>query len=437
MKTIPFSPTVVEIPNASGSAAFVKDSASVFREDYDTAPSKVNDTIEFMPWGADNEMPYNILNLIESDETVQTCLQWNAQMTYGSGLRYNSEAADKKTQQAVADWLDNNNLASYFLGVANDIKCWGFAVSVIILDKAGKNIARLIRKEAIYCRFAPVNRSGIIDKVYYAQWRNIVSAKDIEVIPALDERCPLADLRSRIAKNTRDKKFAIVTRIPTVDSTYYPIPYWASLLKGKWYNIKQLISTAKEAKLRNTAPIKYLIEISEKYFQRIFAAEGITDFEKQKERVKQAKDEIVDFLSGVENSGKTLFSTFYTPPTGQEVHDVKITRIDAAKEGGDWSTDVQEAVNMICFTMQVHSNLVGSVPGKSQSNNSGSDKRELYTIAQALQKPTHDILYTVQRVVIRFNGWKNVFPEVPFIQLTTLDEKSDAKVVKIDEGGEE
>lgn len=40
---------------------------------------------------------------------------------------------------------------------------------------------------------------------------------------------------------------------------------------------------------------------------------------------------------------------------------------------------------MMCFTMRVHSNLVGSVPGKSKTNNSGSDKRELYTIAQALQ----------------------------------------------------
>lgn len=46
---------------------------------------------------------------------------------------------------------------------------------------------------------------------------------------------------------------------------------------------------------------------------------------------------------------------------------------------------------MMCFTMRVHSNLVGSVPGKSQTNNSGSDKRELYTIAQALQKLYHDL----------------------------------------------
>jgi hypothetical protein len=143
----------------------------------------------------------------------------------------------------------------------------------------------------------------------------------------------------------------------------------------------------------------------------------------------QEKQSILDFLTGAENSGKAWFSTFYITPDGKEQHDVVINKIDDSKEGGDWSTDIQEAVNMFCFTMRVHSNLVGSVPGKSQSNNSGSDKRELYTIAQALQKPYHDLLFTVHRIIIRFNGWKGVVPDCPFIQLTTLDEHADAKQV--------
>ena len=75
-----------------------------------------------------------------------------------------------------------------------------------------------------------------------------------------------------------------------------------------------------------------------------------------------------------------LFSTFYVSPNGEEQHDVVINKIETDKEGGDWATDIVEAINMMCFTMRVHSNLVGSVPGKSQTNNSGSDKRELYTI---------------------------------------------------------
>ena len=102
---------------------------------------------------------------------------------------------------------------------------------------------------------------------------------------------------------------------------------------------------------------------------------------------------IINFLTGMENSGKVLFSTFYVSPNGEEQHDVVINKIETDKEGGDWATDIVEAINMMCFTMRVHSNLVGSVPGKSQTNNSGSDKRELYTIAQALQKPYHDLLF--------------------------------------------
>lgn len=82
--------------------------------------------------------------------------------------------------------------------------------------------------------------------------------------------------------------------------------------------------------------------------------------------------------------------------------------------------------------MRVHSNLVGSVPGKAQTNNSGSDKRELYTIAQALQKPYHDLLFTVHRIIIKFNAWQGVTVDVPFIQLTTLDSHRDAEPVKVE-----
>ena len=92
------------------------------------------------------------------------------------------------------------------------------------------------------------------------------------------------------------------------------------------------------------------------------------------ERVNQEKQRIIDFLTGAENAGKAWFSSFGVNPNGEENHDVLIKRIDDAKEGGDWETDIQEAINVICFTMRVHSNLVGSVPGKSQSNNSGSDR---------------------------------------------------------------
>lgn len=422
--------SVEVLPGAKASVAFTVDSGKVFREDGEIVPVTLSNGIQYMPWGADNQMPYHVLSMIENDETLSTCQIFNAEVCYGNGLIYNTDACSQTVRNEVEDFLLCNNMATYFLGVCQDFKHFGWCVSVIILDKEGKHIVSLHRKEACYCRFTPANKHGVIENVLYGNWKkSLTSVSDVEVIPLLSLDCPWHDLQDRLKRKTHLRKFAVVSRVPTPDSTYYPIPYYASLFRGKWYNIKQLIGMAKEAKLKNSAPIKYHIEVSDKYWTNLFKRERITDTRKMQERINEEKRKIIDFLTGAENSGKALFSTFYVSPNGEEQHEVVINRIEQDKEGGDWSTDIQEAVNMFCFTMRVHSNLVGSVPGKSQSNNSGSDKRELYTIAQALQKPYHDLLFTVHRIIMKFNKWEGAFPECPFIQLTTLDEKRDAKTV--------
>ena len=436
--------SVEEIPDLKASAAFIVNSSEVFKEQVDTRPVKIDEGYEYMPWGADNEMPYRILELIDSDETLSTCQLFNAEVCYGSGLVYDTSAAKRKVQLEVEDYLMDNDLASYFLGVCQDLKYFAFAVSIIILNGDGSRIVRIIRKEACYCRFAPAQKDGRIPYILYANWRKSISSKaDVEKIELLDYHSPWADLQERmhptnkshstlhIPHSTNVRKFAIISRVPTPDSTYYPIPYYGALFKGHWYNIKKLIGMAKEAKLKNSAPIKYHIEIANRFWDGIFKAEGITDRKKQMERIVEEKEKIINFLTGMENSGKVLFSTFYMSPDGKEQHDVVINKVETDKEGGDWSTDIIEAVNMVCFTMRVHSNLVGSVPGKAQTNNSGSDKRELYTIAQALQKPYHDLLFTVHRIIIKYNNWEGVYPDCPFIQLTTLDENRDAKQVSV------
>lgn len=422
--------SVENLPTMKARAVFQVNSASVFKEDIDILPVSISDKLKYMPWGGDNNMPYDILQLIEDDETLSTCQIFNAEVCYGSGLVYNCNDADNVTREQVQEFLMDNDLASYFLGACQDLKHFGFAVSVVILSNDATKIVRVVRKEACYCRFAPADKYGRIPQVLYANWRKCVTdEKQVEAIELLDMAAPWHDLKQRIANRTKCRKFAVLSRVPTPDSTYYPIPHYASLFRGKWYNIKQLIGIAKESKLKNSAPIKYQIEISQKYWESIFRAEGITDRRKQQKRIVEEKQAILDFLTGAENSGKAWFSTFYITPDGKEQHDVVIHKIEDSKEGGDWSTDIQEAVNMICFTMRVHSNLVGSVPGKAQTNNSGSDKRELYTIAHALQKPYHDLLFNVHRIIIRFNGWRGVRPDSPFIQLTTLDEHADAKKV--------
>ena len=148
------------LPNAKASAAFMVDSGKVFREDTDITPVVISESLSYIPWGADNQMPFDILNLIESDETLSTCQMFNAEVCYGSGLIYNTDKSTVKTKEQVDDFFLENNIAGYYLGVCQDFKHFAFCVSVIILNAEGNKVVRLARKEACYCRFTPGQQAG-------------------------------------------------------------------------------------------------------------------------------------------------------------------------------------------------------------------------------------------------------------------------------------
>lgn len=159
-------------------------------------------------------MPFDILDLTEKDETLATCQCFNAEVCYGSGLRYNTCIASASIKNEVEEFLLDNDLASYFLGVSQDFKHFGFAVSVLILNEDGTEVVSLKRKEACYSRFAPADASGKIPKILYANWRKVVSShSDIEVIDLLDPASPWRDLQDKLAKESKIRKFAVASHV--------------------------------------------------------------------------------------------------------------------------------------------------------------------------------------------------------------------------------
>lgn len=165
-------------------------------------PTIVDDTLSYIPWGGDNQMPFDLLTLVEKDETLATCQCFNAEVCYGSGLQYClAECQESRVKSEVEDFLLDNDLAAYFLGICQDFKHFGFAVSVLILNEDGSRIVRLLRKEACYCRFTPADKHGRISKILYANWRKPISARaDIEEIDLLDPTSPWRDLQNKLAK---------------------------------------------------------------------------------------------------------------------------------------------------------------------------------------------------------------------------------------------
>lgn len=391
----------------------------------------------YAPFGPDDRLPYQINRLVGSDEVTAQNKFFNVLACYGAGLVLNGHNGTPTANAEVVRWARRNRLSVFFLEQITDMKYYFFSVCVIILSKDGRRINRLIHKDACYCRLQKADRRGRIAHVYYANWQyGAPAAADVERIPLLDETDPMGDLMVRMGREpgrdglcrerTRGRKFAVLLRFPTVGCRYYPVPYYASMFRGGSYFEKRLISAAKIAKIKNHSSVKYQVEIERSYWTKIIDEERITDPLEMRKRIRKEKEHIRDFVAGVHNSGKAWITGYYIDPMGHEVRDIRVVNIEGAKEGGDYADDINVAANTLCYADNTHPNLVGAVPGKSQSNNSGSDKRELFTMKQALETAFHDLLLIPAQMVCEYNGWADVTPSVPMIMLTTLDEHRDA-----------
>lgn len=60
-----------------------------------------------------NQMPFNILDLVERDETPATCQIFNAEVCYGSGLGLDTCVAAPKVKSEIEDSLLDNDLAAH------------------------------------------------------------------------------------------------------------------------------------------------------------------------------------------------------------------------------------------------------------------------------------------------------------------------------------
>lgn len=419
----------------------------VFEENTDITPIKPGGEgwkyRGYVPWGDDNTRPYEILKLIRKDEVMSQNQLFNVLCCYSGGLKIkNSETDEVVKKGPVFDFFRRNRPARFFLEQINDMKHYFFCVSVIILSKDGKAVVQLRHKEACYCRFETCDpKTGKLEHIFFANWEKNVSKEDIEVLPLLDPQDPIGDLEIRTGrisndegktKDTGERKFAILTAFPTAGNKYYPfVPFWAIFNSG-WFDIKQMIPIGKKAKFKNSLAVRWLVEINPKYRQAIMEDEKITDPKKQLERWKKEKDNIREFMMGIENEGKVWITGYYVDLKGNEQPYVKITCVDKSKEGGDWIEDSEEASNMLCYGQGIHPSLIGATPGKTKGSFSGSDKRELFTMKQSMEIPFHDLMLDQYFIIQEYNRasvkeWASVSFDIPIIMLTTLDQGKDAK----------
>ena len=436
----------------SGSPASKYQESRVIVQDFDEELNTVPITIggqnyEYVPYGDDDQLPFKVMERIGENMVTSQCQLFNVQACYGQGVRFIDRDTREDTQDAdIRRFCLRNSLHELFLEQATDMKFFFTTFTKVILSRDHSQIVQLRHKETCYCRFARKAGTKRFDYVLYGDWRDgAPDPKDIEVLPLLDFYDPLGDLLVRIGrepdpltgenrkapKDGKDCTFAIVCRMATPGRQVYSRPYYFSAFRDSWFDIYELIGIGKRFMIQNTSAPRLQIEVHDDYWDTVCDHEGIVDEDGRKERIKQEKQNIIDFVCGPKNAGKALISGYYVDPSGKEHPMVRVINLNQGKkEGGDWADDMQEAANTLCFAFGVHPNLIGATPGKSQMNNSGSDKRELFTMKQALEKPFHDVMMKPYHVVLHYNGWSDgVTVDVPMLMLTTLDENRDAKEV--------
>lgn len=423
-------------PRASEVLNIIDTGTTVFEENTNITPIRAFEADKYrgyVPWGDDNQRPYDIIKLIRKDEVMSQNQLFNVQVGYSGGLKFTRRDDSPIEEGTVYDFFKYNRPARYLIQQVSDMKHFMFTISVIILSNDGKSIVQIRHKEACYCRFETCNpKTGRIENVFFANWeKSKPKEEEIEVLPLLDVDNPLFDLEERLAKQTKLRKFAILNAFPSVGNTYYSFPPYCAIFNSGWYDIKQMIPGGKKAKFKNGLAVKYKVEVHPKYKDEIMKAENITDPEKVAARWKKEQQNIRDFLHGIENSGKTWITGFYVDMKGNEQSYVKIENINKEKEGGDWIEDTEEASNMMCYAQGIHPSIIGATPGKTKGSFSGSDKRELFTMKQSMEKPYHDILLEPYNIIREFNrksekDWNDVKIYIPLLMLTTLDKGKDA-----------
>lgn len=429
VETIPINEKVAAIIN--------EDSSKIF--DYeDISLIKKKSKLGIVPWGKENNQPKLILEKIRASEVMCSNKFFNTMIGYGRGLSVVYPEGQKENNE-VKLFFKRHNTVKYLLEQFSDQKHFFFSVSLLIMDKNGSKILKLKHKEAYHCRFETNNKNGRIDQVFFANWDDDPKENEIKGYPLLDDDDPYTDLMVRLGKEidpetgkkkpaTKDRRFAIVTRFPTPGNKYYPFPAYAAHFNSGWYDVAAMIPVGKKSKMENGLVMKYHVEIHKDYFSGLYTEENISDPVKQKARKTLEITNVKNFLAGIENAGKVWFSGYYIDPNGKEQRMIRINVIDKGKEGGDWIEDAEEAGNIQCYADGVHPSLIGAVPGKAKGSFSGSDKRELFTMKQALEKAFRDLTMIPYQVIQEFNKWpEEIEFEIPDMLLTTLDKGTDAK----------
>lgn len=440
--------------SAGKKAAFIVSNSKSIVADSESDPmgiesveDKAKAEYKYISWGKNDKKPNEIQAKIKQSETLSANIVFNAIMTYGGGVQLMKKQINEQTKKVeivpcvgeypeIESFINDNNIPLYLLEQCYDIHTYNHCYVELILDmqpSASRKIVEIHHKETMFSRVSPMDADGNITEHYYsAKWYKGKPAKEyVSRTPMLKSYNPSLDLQRRIGRvpditgkaiDEQIYSYILPIYFPSIGArAYYPESPWYAIFASGWFDLAIAIPAFKKALLNNQMTLKYLIEIDKAYFDDVFKNENIVEPEKRKERIGKEYDMILSTLTGMENTGKAVFSTFTIDLKGTEHSRVKITVLENPMKGGDFIEDTNIANSMICYAQNVHPSLNGASPGSTKAVN-GTEARELFNMKQVMMKPFRDLLLAPFNIIKKINKWPDEISfEIIDRQLTTLD----------------
>jgi len=392
---------------------------------------------EIAAWGVTNDYPQLFLEKFRKNESAVSGQRVIRKAHYGSGFILTEETFEdgkrEVVQKSIKQYPDinafwkRNKMKRFFMETILDLEMWSIAFPEFILSKDFKKINRVKRQKTAHCRFELMDeKTGYIKNLYLStQWgkQPDMDSNYVAKIPLIDSYWTAEEVKEYCKKN-KIRKFIRPIFYPLIDESYYPKSDWHSAEKSGWLDIANSIPNFKKAFIENQINIKFLIEVSELYFDKKYGDDWKTYTPQER---KEIRDDFVISLDNTlrdnANAGKSILSVIYSDNNGQPLPGLKITTIDNKLQDGAYLDDTSAGVQQILTAIGVDPSLIGAgIPGGKLGAGSGSDKREAWFILSALLKTNRETSSETFEFTQEYNGWdENLTGTFEDTKLTTLD----------------
>jgi hypothetical protein len=364
-----------------------------------------------------NLFPQRILDILIRNNISPQILETKAKFVVGNGIQTYIEVIEggKKMKEAVSypevqALIDDEDIQEVIQNIAKDVQFFGNGFCELAFNMAGTGIVKLYHHDATTVRAGyELNRGRSKFFRISDDWNKKKSAKDTKKIAGF-----IGD------DGGYSGTFMMQLKDYTPSHPHYSLPGWFGTLK--WIELANHIPVWHLHGIRNGYSIRYMVEISDAYFN------GIPQ-DKIKEAKRKLQDDLDTYLAGSENNGKALHATM----SDHLFRNGGVIRI----------TPIADNLNDTAFTQLFDQSNMASTSGHALDPtlagietagklSSGSEKRISFDIFHQLHAPKYrnqilKIFYTVSKI----NGWDKKYPGMKFgfsnIELTTLDENPTGK----------